>query len=45
MSLGDKIVDVRVSTLPSSYGERIVMRILDKQASQINIDDLEDFSN
>ena len=40
LSLGDKNVDVRVSTLPSSYGERIVMRILDKQASQINIDDL-----
>ena len=40
MSLGDKSVDVRVSTLPSSYGERIVLRILDKQAAQINIDDL-----
>ena len=40
LSLGDKNIDVRVSTLPSSYGERIVLRILDKQASQINIDDL-----
>ena len=40
LSLGDKNVDVRVSTLPSSYGERIVLRILDKQAAQINIDDL-----
>ena len=40
LSLGDKSVDVRVSTLPSSYGERIVLRILDKQAAQINIDDL-----
>ena len=40
LSLGDKTVDVRVSTLPSSYGERIVLRILDKQAAQINIDDL-----
>jgi len=35
LSLGDKSVDVRVSTLPSSYGERIVLRILDKQAAQI----------
>ena len=40
LSLGDKNIDVRVSTLPSSYGERIVLRILDKQAAQINIDDL-----
>ena len=40
LSLGDKDIDVRVSTLPSSYGERIVLRLLDKQASQINIDDL-----
>jgi general secretion pathway protein E len=40
LSLGDKNIDVRVSTLPSSYGERIVLRLLDKQSSQINIDDL-----
>ena len=40
LSLGDKNVDVRVSTLPSSYGERIVLRLLDKQSAQINIQDL-----
>ena len=40
LSLGDKNIDVRVSTLPSSYGERIVLRLLDKQAAQINIEDL-----
>ena len=40
LSLGKKNVDVRVSTLPSSYGERIVLRLLDKQSSQINIDEL-----
>ena len=40
LSLGDKNVDVRVSTLPSSYGERVVLRLLDKQSAQINIDDL-----
>ena len=34
-----RYVDVRVSTLPSYYGERIVLRLLDKQASQINIED------
>tara|TARA_B100001059_G_scaffold181585_1_gene182581 strand:- start:5156 stop:6646 length:1491 start_codon:yes stop_codon:yes gene_type:complete len=40
LSLGDKNVDVRVSTLPSSYGERVVLRLLDKQSAQININDL-----
>jgi len=40
LSLGDKNIDVRVSSLPSSHGERIVLRILDKQSAQINIDDL-----
>jgi general secretion pathway protein E len=40
LSLGSKKVDVRVSTLPSSYGERVVLRLLDKQSSQINIEDL-----
>ena len=40
LSLGNKNVDVRVSTLPSSYGERVVLRLLDKQSAQININDL-----
>ena len=40
LSMGSKNVDVRVSTLPSSYGERIVLRLLDKQSAQINIEDL-----
>ena len=40
LSLGAKKVDVRVSTLPSSYGERVVLRLLDKQAAQINLGDL-----
>lgn len=30
LSLGGRSVDVRVATLPSRYGERVVMRILDK---------------
>ena len=33
-------VDVRVSTLPTSYGERIVLRILDKDNSKLNLSDL-----
>ena len=40
LSLGNKRVDVRVSTLPSTYGERIVLRLLDKESAQINIANL-----
>ncbi len=31
LSLGGKLVDVRVSTLPARAGERVVMRLLDKE--------------
>lgn len=30
-------VDVRVSTMPSSHGERVVMRLLDKQAGRLDL--------
>ena len=30
-------IDVRVSTLPSTHGERIVMRLLQKQAGQLDL--------
>ncbi|NNM51635.1 MAG: type II secretion system ATPase GspE [Pseudomonadales bacterium] len=30
-------VDVRVSTMPSSVGERVVLRLLDKQAGRLNL--------
>jgi len=33
-------VDVRVSTLPSGYGERVVLRILDKQAGRLDLNHL-----
>ncbi|MCK5331964.1 MAG: type II/IV secretion system protein, partial [Candidatus Marinimicrobia bacterium] len=33
-------VDVRVSTVPGIYGEKIVMRILDKGSTSLNINDL-----
>ncbi|OZY49884.1 type II secretion system ATPase GspE [Pseudomonas lundensis] len=33
-------VDVRVSTLPSSHGERVVMRLLDKQAGRLDLERL-----
>lgn len=35
--IGGHAVDVRVSTLPSNHGERIVLRILDKQAAQLDL--------
>jgi general secretion pathway protein E len=33
-------VDIRVSTMPASNGERIVLRLLDKKAGQLNLDAL-----
>ncbi len=33
-------IDVRVSTIPGIYGEKIVMRILDKGSTSLNINDL-----
>lgn len=38
--LGGRSVDLRVSTLPSSFGERVVLRILDKQAEHVGLKEL-----
>lgn len=38
LKLLDKKVDVRVSTLPSIYGEKVVMRLLENDMSNVNID-------
>ncbi|HEX7855972.1 MAG TPA: type II secretion system ATPase GspE [Sphingobium sp.] len=38
LSLGGKLLDVRVSTLPSRAGERVVLRILDKANTGIGLD-------
>lgn len=40
LKVGNRPVDVRVSTLPSSYGERVVLRLLDKQAGRLNLEHL-----
>ncbi len=40
LTLGGRGVDVRVSTLPSRHGERVVMRILDKDQSLRSLDGL-----
>ena len=37
IQIGDKPVDFRVNTLPTSYGEKIVMRILDKSNLQVDM--------
>lgn len=38
--LAGREIDVRVSTMPSSAGERVVMRLLDKQAGRLNLSGL-----
>nr|WP_245843020.1 type II secretion system ATPase GspE [Sphingomonas laterariae] len=38
LTLGGKLLDVRVSTLPSRAGERVVLRILDKENAGIALD-------
>lgn len=33
-------IDIRLSTIPSAHGERIVLRLLDKQAGQLKLEQL-----
>ncbi len=40
VKLGGRSIDLRISTIPSSYGERIVMRLLDNDAGKMQTDDL-----
>lgn len=40
LRIGGRAVDVRVSTMPSSHGERIVMRLLDKNATRLDLHSL-----
>lgn len=40
LKVAGREVDIRVSTLPSSHGERVVMRLLDKQAGRLNLSHL-----
>jgi type IV pilus assembly protein PilB len=37
MKIGDAEIDVRVATLPTLYGENVVMRILDRTAVKIDL--------
>jgi general secretion pathway protein E len=40
LSVGGRSVDIRVSTLPSRYGERVVLRLLDKATALMGLEDL-----
>ncbi|MDH3452687.1 MAG: type II secretion system ATPase GspE, partial [Gammaproteobacteria bacterium] len=40
LRVAGRAVDVRVSTLPSGHGERVVLRLLDKQAGRLDLEQL-----
>ena len=40
LKIAGRAVDVRVSTLPSGSGERVVLRLLDKQAGRLDLEQL-----
>jgi len=40
IKVGDAEIDVRISSVPTQYGERIVMRLLDKSARLYELDEL-----
>ena len=40
LKVGNKDVDIRVSTLPTSFGERVVLRLLDKSSVLITLTEL-----
>jgi general secretion pathway protein E len=37
LKIAGRAVDIRVSTIPSGHGERVVLRILDKQAGRLDL--------
>ena len=40
VKIGDQSVDIRVSTIPITYGERIVLRLLNKSSTLLRLPDL-----
>jgi general secretion pathway protein E len=40
LKLGDADVDVRISIVPTNYGERVVLRLLDKSARQYRLEQI-----
>jgi general secretion pathway protein E/type IV pilus assembly protein PilB len=45
IDVGSKVIDLRVSTLPTVFGESIVMRILDKEGLNLGLPQLGFFSD
>ena len=45
IKVGAKVIDLRVSTLPTAFGESIVMRILDKEGLNLGLPELGFFSD
>jgi len=39
-NLGDRVIDLRVSTLPTQFGESVVLRVLDRSAVNLEIESL-----
>ncbi len=40
LKIGGRAVDVRVSTMPTGHGERVVLRLLDKNSARLDLQDL-----
>lgn len=40
LRIGGRNIDVRVSTIPTAHGERIVLRLLDKQSARLDLKQL-----
>ncbi|MDH3977775.1 MAG: type II secretion system ATPase GspE, partial [Gammaproteobacteria bacterium] len=40
LRIAGRAVDVRVSTMPSGHGERVVLRLLDKHAGRLDLEEL-----
>jgi len=40
VTIGDREVDIRVSTFPTLYGEKLVMRLLDKEKISLGLEEL-----
>jgi len=40
IKIADRLIDIRVSIIPTAFGERVVMRLLDKSANILRLSDL-----
>ncbi len=40
IKLAGRAIDIRVSTIPSAHGERVVLRLLDKESGQLDLQEL-----